>query len=283
MKIEIFDVEHGQCSVITCPNGKRIMVDCGTNTSTGWTPSDHFKGQEIESLIITNYDRDHASDFNGVNQKCTVRYILGNQSVNSAALASMKKAYGMSSGIQGVHDFLKRTEAVTSSSGGSPQLGAVTKTSYWNPYPYFTDANNLSVATFIDYGGFSILFPGDLETAGWDEIIKQTGFKERLAGVNILIAAHHGRENGLSENAFKYMSPQAVVISDSGVEHATQETVGRYRAKVMGCVTTARETRHVLTTRSDGKIEIDVNPNGDYSVTLKGKALTVTRSALFGF
>lgn len=281
MKIEIFDVEHGQCSVITCPNGKRIMVDCGNNTSTGWNPSDHFRGQNIESLIITNYDRDHTSDFNGVMQKCNVGYILGNQSINSAALAAMKAAYGMSSGIQGVYQWLQRTESAFPSGSGSPQLGEVSKTSYWNPYGAFTDANNLSVATFIDYAGFSILFPGDLEVAGWNEIIKQAGFKERLAKVDILVAAHHGRENGFSENAFQYMSPAAVVISDCGVEYATQETVQLYRAQARGCITTDRETRRVLTTRSDGKIEIYVNANGTYGVALKGKTI-VSRPSIFG-
>ncbi len=281
MKIEIFDVEHGQCSVITCPNGKRIMIDCGNNTSTGWNPSDHFKGQNIESLIITNYDRDHTSDFNGVMQKCNVRYILGNHTINAYDLAEMKKEYGMSSGIQGVHKFLQRTNWATLSPAAFPDLGEVGKRSYWNPYPYFTDANNLSVATFIEYAGFCILFPGDLEVAGWNEIIKQSGFKERLAKVDILVAAHHGRENGFSTNAFQYMSPAAVVISDCGVEYATQETVQLYRAQARGCVTTDKDTRRVLTTRSDGKIEIYVNANGTYDVALKGKTV-VSRPSMFG-
>ena len=42
MKIEIFDVEHGQCAMIHCPNGKKLMIDAGHNGSTPWFPSLHF-------------------------------------------------------------------------------------------------------------------------------------------------------------------------------------------------------------------------------------------------
>ena len=30
MRVDIFDVGHGACSVITCPDGKRLMIDCGS-------------------------------------------------------------------------------------------------------------------------------------------------------------------------------------------------------------------------------------------------------------
>ena len=29
MRIEIFNVGHGQCAVLTAPNGRRMMLDCG--------------------------------------------------------------------------------------------------------------------------------------------------------------------------------------------------------------------------------------------------------------
>ena len=29
MRIEIFDVGHGHCTVLTAPNGRRMMLDCG--------------------------------------------------------------------------------------------------------------------------------------------------------------------------------------------------------------------------------------------------------------
>jgi hypothetical protein len=44
MQIEIFDVGHGHCTVITAPNGRRMMLDCGQrwDDRTFWTPSLHY-------------------------------------------------------------------------------------------------------------------------------------------------------------------------------------------------------------------------------------------------
>ena len=43
MQIEIFDVGHGHCTVITAPNGRRMMLDCGQrwDDRTFWTRDQH--------------------------------------------------------------------------------------------------------------------------------------------------------------------------------------------------------------------------------------------------
>ena len=38
MLLDIFDVEHGACALITTSNGKRVMIDCGHNAATNWRP-----------------------------------------------------------------------------------------------------------------------------------------------------------------------------------------------------------------------------------------------------
>src|ERR1700755_3373503 len=105
MKVEIFDVEHGQCAMITCPpNGKKLMVDAGHNTGKWW-PSTHFLGQHIEQLIVTNYDEDHTSDIVGLLQYCQVKSILRNPSIKAQHLKEMKALTGgMGNGVQRLHD-----------------------------------------------------------------------------------------------------------------------------------------------------------------------------------
>src|SRR6266853_5332058 len=52
---------------------------------------------------------------------------------------------------------------------------------------------------------------------------------------DILVASHHGRENGCCEELFsRGWKPIVVIISDAGIEHATQETVAWYRARARG-------------------------------------------------
>jgi hypothetical protein len=74
----------------------------------------------------------------------------------------------------------------------------------------------------------------------------------------------------LLREVFRYLQPQAVVISDKSIIHDTQEMVPDYRAKVRGdgiLTTNEQGRRQVLTTRCDGDILFRVEPNGNYTVT----------------
>lgn len=42
MQLQIFDVEHGACALLTADNGTRLMIDCGHNATTGWRPGSYL-------------------------------------------------------------------------------------------------------------------------------------------------------------------------------------------------------------------------------------------------
>ncbi len=288
MKVEIFDVEHGQCAMITCPpNGKKLMIDAGHNTGKWW-PSSHFKGQNIEELVITNFDEDHTSDVENVRKNCNVKAIARNPSINSSILRQMKESTGgMGNGIKHLHDWMIQVE---NAAGGIPitvDLGDVLVNQYWIKYPTFNDANNLSLVSFVSYGSFTILFPGDLEICGWKEMLKNDDFKNDVRRTTVLVASHHGRENGCCEELYNVnpligWKPCATIISDAGKEHATQETVSWYANRTVGCRSLPNGTeRKVFTTRSDGKITIDVEANGTWYIGT-ARSQTISRASLLG-
>ena len=72
----------------------------------------------------------------------------------------------------------------------------IEKSFFYHSPTQFTDTNNLSAVTFIRHNGCRIMFPGDLECAGWKEFLKNTSFIDCLRKTSILIASHHGREGG---------------------------------------------------------------------------------------
>ena len=267
MKIEIFDVKAGQCAMVHCPNGNKVMIDAGHNADIPWWPSVHFKGVDIEKFIITNYDEDHVSDFVDLRENCDINHVNRNRSVDAAALRSLKGSVGeMGPGIKAIYEWL-RTPPTPSNSASD--LGDVTAEHYYNDYGTFDDTNNLSVATFFHYGEFTILFPGDLEVEGWEELLKLKEFKDNLKKVNILVASHHGRENGYCEEVFDYCQPEIVIISDGSIKYSTQEkTTGWYEKKASGVTFRSGTKRSVLTTRKDGNITIDVSSVGEWGVTI---------------
>jgi beta-lactamase superfamily II metal-dependent hydrolase len=146
-------------------------------------------------------------------------------------------------------------------------MGGITETTFWNPFPTFTGTNDLSLVVFIKYSNFKILFPGDLEKAGWRELLKRPDFCAELRGTDVLVASHHGRESGYCPDIFDYFTPSAVVISDKPIEHETQGTVPDYRrvVRTQGVrVRTTGRDRHVLTTRRDGWIQFTIDNDNFY-------------------
>jgi beta-lactamase superfamily II metal-dependent hydrolase len=93
-----------------------------------------------------------------------------------------------------------------------------------------------------------------------------------LGEVDVLVASHHGRESGYCAEVFEYCRPQVVVMSDKAIVHDTQGMTARYRDHVTRynpngiTVRSSGRRRHVLTTRSDGWIQFEVNDQGTFTV-----------------
>jgi beta-lactamase superfamily II metal-dependent hydrolase len=273
MKIEIHDVDHGACALITSPHGHRLMLDCGCNFDSPWFPSITYHGQRIDPLIIQNLDEDHVEDLKDVWRDVRLGAVFSNPTVSAAALEFMKDQ-GMRSGVKQAHAML---QAFGSGKMGSwdQWLGGVSWQAFYNPFGgEFHDTNNLSLAVFVSFGGFTILFGGDMEEKGWKNLLRIPAFVARLAEVQVYVASHHGRDNGCCDPLMEYMKPELVIFSDGSKQHRTQETTGWYAQRARGIPDYGRQTngllgprlRKVMTTRKDGTLTIDVQANGAYWV-----------------
>lgn len=247
--------------------GRLAMIDSGHGTC--FRPSEYITKvlgrNRLDYLFITNADQDHMSDLQGLwDAGIYVPVVHRNPSPSAAAMRAIKEQCGPLTPdaerfvqiCQGFNGFI--TEPFDQNMSG------ITMSMFWNSYPQFTDTNNLSLAVFIKYRNFKILFPGDIERPGWRALLLLPSFRAELVGTDVLVASHHGRENGFCEDIFAYFTPSCVVISDKAKMHSTQETVPDYRAVVRDQgvrVRTTMKDRHVLTTRRDGWIQFIVDDN----------------------
>lgn len=257
MEIEIFDVEHGACALVTADNDRRILVDCGHNTSTGWRPSKSLPARgirNVDRLVVSNYDRDHVSDLPDLLANVGVPVLSRNPSVSPSVLRLMKAENGMDPGI-GTLAYMAGNY-YTQDLPVPQDFGALQIDHFWNTYPVFTDENNLSLVTILHYHNLGVIMPGDIEKAGWRQLLQRAEFRSALAGVNIFVASHHGRENGYYPEVFDWCSPEVVIFSDGSVVHETQKTAALYRQHARGITFFDRQTRFVLTTRKNGSIRI---------------------------
>lgn len=277
--LQVFDVEHGACALLTVPafggGVKRMLIDCGHNATTKWYPGEHLKGLGVtflEQLVITNYDEDHISGYpNLLKQGIYVDWILRNPTVSPQVIRQLKTEDGMGVGIDTFVDSLENFGPPLLEGEGPPQFQGVGVEWFYNPYPHFDDENNLSLLLNLQIKGFSFLFPGDMECKGFENILATVPrFLEVAAGLDILIASHHGRENGICPAMFEThgCNPSLIVISDDYKQYSTQETVQYYASKCTGIANfrTPGNTRRVLTTRSDGEIRFSFR-NGNCVVS----------------
>jgi hypothetical protein len=182
------------------------------------------------------------------------------------------KTQGMRAGVQQAHDILNyfRQGRI---GGWAHDLGGVSWEAFWNRYGDFDKTNNLSLAVFVTFGKFTILFGGDLEKAGWKGLLKNPFFFSRLHEVDVYVTSHHGRENGRCDELFDFMTPKIIIFSDGPKQYSTQETADWYASRVSGIVDRTRPAtllgpalRKVVTTRKDGSVTINVARDGHFNV-----------------
>ena len=102
----------------------------------------------------------------------------------------MKKAGGVGHGIR------ELVSMIDEYTGGPLDVdwGALSYRVFHNSYPGdFVDSNNLSLVIFIHYHDLHMVFPGDIEKAGWKKLLANTSFAEELKTVNVFGRTMVGR------------------------------------------------------------------------------------------
>ena len=266
MEVKIFDVAHGFCSHIVTDDGKSLLVDCGRNEETRFEPAEYLLArnvEEIDQLCVLNYDEDHVNGLPKLSELISIRSIMLNLSVRVDVLRQLKAKTGPPGA--GISILLKLMDSYNQVID-TPQYQNLEVRVFNNIYPEFEDTNNLSIVLFLHCQGLSIVFPGDMEKAGWEKLLEDAYFLTHLSRVNVFIASHHGRENGFVSEVFDFCRPEIIVISDESIKYETQED--KYAAYARGIEFGKGNVRRVLTTRNDGMITITNQPGGRYFVEL---------------
>jgi beta-lactamase superfamily II metal-dependent hydrolase len=250
------------------------MLDCGFRLDPPWFPSNEFRGRRIDLLAFTNLDEDHLRDLPYVWMNTTISSVFSNPTLSADALTAIKHEHGMGHGVSYAHAILQRYGSGLIGRVGD--LGGVRVRAYWNSFGFdFMDTNNLSLAVFVRYGSFTILFAGDLEEAGWRALLRRPWFLEDLSSVNVFVASHHGRESGCCEEVFLACRPSVFVVSDDEVRYDTQHATDWYRRRALGIPdfrmipdpVWGYPFRYVLTTRREGTLSTLVVPDGRFLIT----------------
>ncbi|MBM3206668.1 MAG: MBL fold metallo-hydrolase [Candidatus Staskawiczbacteria bacterium] len=270
MNVKIFDVDQGNAALIISPMGHTILLDCGHNSDTGFRPSQYLRGlgidgfeKNLDLLVLSHADQDHISDIHNVS-RLNPAVLARNADVSPQRIRQVKiETAGFVE--PEVEQYIALQERYNSPIF-VPNWGGVILEYFRNDPINFEDLNDLSLVTFARYGNTGLVLPGDLSKQGWDYLInnhpQKDLFRENLKKTNIFVASHHGREDGYSEEIFKFCQPDIIIFSDKGIEHDTQLTQNLYAKHAKGILFSGMGNsnyRYILTTRNDGPIDISTD------------------------
>jgi len=263
--LTVFNVGHGFCGYATTPGDADILFDCGYDDELKFYPSTYFsdrKTARIQNLTISHFDQDHICDIENLRKIIHFDGLSRNKSIPASIIENQKREQGRitSAMLSAIEMHSNWTTPLST----LPNYGGVEVKRFYNDYPKFTDMNNLSLVTFLEYEGCGVVIPGDLEGAGWRELLKNSAFCDCLRRTNYFIASHHGRTEGYCEEVFDYCKPQLIILSDKGLIHKSQEH--DYTKHASGLPDNGGGMRRVMTTRSDGHIRIEKQTGQPVSV-----------------
>ncbi|WP_422363354.1 ComEC/Rec2 family competence protein [Pyruvatibacter mobilis] len=272
MQIVVHDVGHGACASIRFPNGKLLMFDCGAGGDEGFSPGACYWNQTIDMLTLQNLDHDHVEGICSLVGNVSIRGLFSNPSIGVKEFDALKTS-GSSPALNLVRDVIAAFGPTVGIS--EIDLGGARVTWCWLNYgdAGISTTNDLSVVAVVEYGQFKIVFGGDLEKLGWQLLMLNPDIRRVISDANIFVASHHGRDSGRNEEAMGAMRPDVVIFSDKRRRYETQNTNSWYRRRTKGIVDRSGtenifdpKLRHVLTTRRDGTLTINVNQFGRYVV-----------------
>src|SRR5579864_5608741 len=204
-KVLVFDVEHGACSFVRTPTNHTILIDCGC--TEGFSPALYLMKNELNTtatwndhkltqMVVTHPHDDHITEVEAIKNNCPPAFLLRQKYDWEEVKTAEDRDY----------DNLDAYTAWQKTYNGTiaqyPDLGLKFEWFMLSPLQAkevdeAKFVNNSSIVVVLTVTGTKFqekfLFGGDMETAGWDTLLKKnTNFKNAVKGVDFFIVSHHG-------------------------------------------------------------------------------------------
>lgn len=242
----VVDVGPGLCTITAAPGSHYMVYDAGH-----WlgghcirAAREIVEGEVIDLLVLSHSDGDHLGDVPELLREFDVRRILvtGDRRPGSATWEATNRAIGNEVRYGASVVNLETTQLIP---GTTIALGEATVTlvAGWHEWngpglPRNERLNAISIVVRLDYRGHSILYTGDTVgrrvNDGDDECKDAEKMMVDDAGrvplkADVLIAPHHGGNNGSSRCFIEQVDPTFVVFSAGHMHHHPRAAVaGRY-------------------------------------------------------
>lgn len=254
LNIRIADVGAGLGTVTIFPDGKVMVYDAGRGSYFMPTLRELVPNKKIDLLVLSHNDADHIGGVPEIAADYEVKKVVySTYREENCDRRPEKKPYCQA--MAAIDSMKLKGTLMIPVTNSYPAAGTALiegegyKVTYLcgfdNPDVLWTFTSNdrpskprntISVVIRLDYGDQSVLFGGD--AVGKLEDSDECVYTEKyllehvlysLLDADIMIAPHHGSENGSCDRFIKAVSPEYVIFSAGSMYgHPRQSTVQRY-------------------------------------------------------
>lgn len=239
LRVDFYDMGKADAMLITTPDGVRILIDCGTNKG-GKALAERFGEagiDEIDTLIITHYDKDHVGGADKILESVSVRQvIMPVYDKESKQHTQFMEALDALPEITQYPMKIQTDMTMQSPDGAQLDITSAHRSSYGAD-----EENDFSLAVRLTYGETRFFFAGDAEAPRQLELLE-----EGNVACDVLKVPYHGRLVSTSERFLTQASPKIAYITDGDEDPASEELIAILE----------RLGAQVFTSREDGDVTV---------------------------
>jgi len=276
MSLTVLDVGQGLSAVLQISTPEKIQTlvyDLGARYSKTFNMGERVvypylmsnNTHQVDTLIVSHSDNDHAGGFNGFIKRMPVTHVLAGEPEKLIGYADDTEVTDCSDVID--TDVLPLTNTLKelnfqilwprSDLEDTAQNKGNNRRDYKRlNWPY--RANNRSCVLLVSYGKKTLLFMGDVESQVEKYLLHNNLLPKN---VDVLIAGHHGSKTSSINDFVSWVQPKVVVFSSgykNRYHHPHPDVVSRYT--MVGS--------RILNTANDGAIQIYFNDSDFLSIQL---------------
>lgn len=269
-KLIIFDADHGFCAFAKTPTNETLLIDCGS--AADFSPVSYVKDNEMPTealqrtypltkFILSHPHDDHITDIETLTGELPPQILLRHRyDWNEVKANPRGKRYE-------ALDHYAKWQSGYNSKASPVEWGMriITSPSLTPEEAKKIDeqkfVNNSSIPVILEYNGFKIVLPGDLETAGWQALLAKDEFRAAIANTSVLVASHHGHSSGYCPEIFHATGKPRFAYAS--LRTGNESVCDAYRSESnVKRVNYNGEARRFFTSRRDGSLIIEVDQNG---------------------
>jgi len=235
LKVHFIDVGQGDSIAIELPDGKNMLIDAGTTSSTvdlkNYLDKNIFDSEQekvFDYVILTHSDADHSGGMAMIYNNYQVNYSYRPYEYSDASVEPNTNIFNSlvhntlvyKSYVSAVYD--EPNSIVEYSSAGETISGYSTnnnnlqyKLTFITPNEtYYSSANDNSSIILLEYNDRKILLTGDASEEGMSELYNARTIYD-LSNIDIYKASHHGSASNDCNKleVLQVLQPTFVVIS----------------------------------------------------------------------